>query len=99
MRETAGLSERSGQGSPGQDSGESPDGLRLKPGTTEFKPFKESFMLRWVLIFLVVALVASVFGFFGIASAAVGIAKLIFFIAVVGFVITLVMHLLGTRRR
>lgn len=82
-----------------QDSGASPDGLRLKLNTAEFKPLKESFMLRWVVIFLIVALVASVFGFFGVASAAVGIAKLIFFIAVVGFVISLVMHLLGTRRR
>ncbi|MBU6441632.1 MAG: DUF1328 domain-containing protein [Betaproteobacteria bacterium] len=55
-------------------------------------------MLRWVVIFLLVALVASVFGFFGVASAAVGIAKLIFFIAVVGFVISLVLHLLSLRR-
>jgi uncharacterized membrane protein YtjA (UPF0391 family) len=56
-------------------------------------------MLRWVVIFLLVAIVASVFGFFGIASAAVGIAKLIFFIALVGFLISLLMHLLGTGRR
>lgn len=55
-------------------------------------------MLRWVVIFLLVALVASVFGFFGVASAAVGIAKLIFFIAVAGFVISLVLHLLSLRR-
>ena len=55
-------------------------------------------MLRWVVIFLLVALVASVFGFFGIASAAMGIAKVIFYIALAGFVISLVMHLLSLRK-
>ncbi len=37
-------------------------------------------MLRWAVIFLVIALVAALFGFTGIASAAAGIAKLLFFI-------------------
>jgi uncharacterized membrane protein YtjA (UPF0391 family) len=37
-------------------------------------------MLRWALIFLVIALVAAVFGFTGIASAAAGIAKFLFFL-------------------
>ena len=32
-------------------------------------------MLRWSVIFLVIALVAALFGFTGIASAAAGIAK------------------------
>lgn len=72
--------------------------IRLILNVAEFKPFKEPFMLRWVVIFLLVAIVASVFGFFGVASAAVGIAKLIFFIAVVGFVISLVLHLMNQRR-
>ena len=35
-------------------------------------------MLNWALIFLVVALLAAVFGFTGIAVAAAGIAKLLF---------------------
>lgn len=40
-------------------------------------------MLRWALIFLVVALVAALFGFTGIAAAAAGIAKFLFFLFLV----------------
>ncbi|MGA8154016.1 MAG: DUF1328 family protein [Terriglobales bacterium] len=36
-------------------------------------------MLYWALVFLVVALVAAIFGFGGIALAAAGIAKFLFF--------------------
>ena len=36
-------------------------------------------MLKWAAIFLVVALIAALFGFTGIASAAAGIAKFLFF--------------------
>lgn len=37
-------------------------------------------MLYWTLIFLVLALVAGALGFGGIASAAVGIAQILFFV-------------------
>ena len=37
-------------------------------------------MLRWAVIFLVIALVAALFGFTGIATAAAGIAKFLFFL-------------------
>ncbi len=47
-------------------------------------------MLGWVLTFLVVALIAGVLGFGGIAGASIEIAKVIFFIAVVLFLISLV---------
>jgi uncharacterized membrane protein YtjA (UPF0391 family) len=50
-------------------------------------------MLYWALMFLVVAMIAAVLGFTGIAIAAAGIAKLLFFIFLVLFVITLVAHL------
>jgi uncharacterized membrane protein YtjA (UPF0391 family) len=46
-------------------------------------------MLKWSVIFLVVALIAGIFGFFGIVEAAAGIAKVLFFIFVVLFVISL----------
>ena len=36
-------------------------------------------MLRWAIVFFIVALVAAVFGFLGIATAAVGIARILFF--------------------
>ena len=42
-------------------------------------------MLKWSVIFLVVALIAGIFGFFGIVEAAAGIAKVLFFIFVVLF--------------
>ena len=35
-------------------------------------------MLKWAAIFLVIALIAALFGFTGIASAAAGIAKFLF---------------------
>ena len=47
-------------------------------------------MLRYALIFFVVALIAALFGFGGIAAAATEIAKILFFIFVVLFVISLV---------
>jgi uncharacterized membrane protein YtjA (UPF0391 family) len=56
-------------------------------------------MLYWALIFLVVALVAAVMGFTGVAVAAAGIAKLLFFIFLVLFVVTLIMHMGRGRTR
>jgi len=53
-------------------------------------------MLYWALMFLLVAILAAVFGFTGVALAAAGIAKLLFFVFLVLFVITFATHL--TRR-
>ena len=50
-------------------------------------------MLRWALIFLVVGLVAGLFGFTSIVGPAIGLAKLLFYVFVVLFLISLVMHL------
>jgi len=52
-------------------------------------------MLGWALTFFIIALIAAAFGFGGIASAAAGIAKVLFFIFVVLFVIALIGGLLG----
>lgn len=46
-------------------------------------------MLYWALMFLVVALVAAIFGFGGIASTATGIAQVLFVIAIVLFLVSL----------
>ena len=51
-------------------------------------------MLYYAAIFLVVALVAALFGFGGIAVGAVEIAKILFFIFVILFVVSLVVGLL-----
>ncbi len=40
-------------------------------------------MLKWAAIFLVIALIAALFGFTGIVSAAAGIAKFLFFLFLV----------------
>jgi len=55
-------------------------------------------MLRWAIAFFVVALIAALLGFGGIAVAAAGIAKFIFYIFVVLFVISLLAHLLRRGR-
>ena len=47
-------------------------------------------MLAWTLIFLAVALIAGVFGFGGVASSATGIARVLFFVFLVLFAISLV---------
>jgi len=54
-------------------------------------------MLGWAVFFLVVALVAAVFGFGGLAGTAVGIAKLLFFVFLAIFVISLIMGLVRGR--
>jgi uncharacterized membrane protein YtjA (UPF0391 family) len=46
-------------------------------------------MLYWAAVFFVIALVAAVFGFGGIAAGAVSIAKILFFIFLVLFIISL----------
>ncbi|MGY2047192.1 DUF1328 domain-containing protein [Methylobacterium sp. JK268] len=54
-------------------------------------------MLGWAVTFLVVALVAALFGFGGIAGTAVEAAKIVFFVAVVLFAISAVVGLLRGR--
>jgi uncharacterized membrane protein YtjA (UPF0391 family) len=46
-------------------------------------------MLRWALIFFVVAIVAAIFGFGGIVSAAAGIAKILFYVFLILFIVSL----------
>lgn len=50
-------------------------------------------MLRMALGFFIVALLAALFGFTGIALATAGIAKILFYIFLVLFVVSLAGHL------
>jgi len=50
-------------------------------------------MLYWALVFFIVAIVAALFGFGGIAAGAVNIAQILFFIFIVLFLISLLMGL------
>jgi uncharacterized membrane protein YtjA (UPF0391 family) len=54
-------------------------------------------MIGWALTFLLVAIVAAVFGFGGLAGAAIEIAKLVFFVAIVLFAISAALGLLRGR--
>jgi uncharacterized membrane protein YtjA (UPF0391 family) len=54
-------------------------------------------MFGWAITFLIVALVAALFGFGGIATFAVDIARVIFFVAIALFVLSLVGGLIGGR--
>lgn len=55
-------------------------------------------MLKWAFIFLIIALVAAIFGFGGIASTAAGIAKVLFFIAIAIFIVMLLLGLFAARK-
>jgi uncharacterized membrane protein YtjA (UPF0391 family) len=66
------------------------DGLLLPKGEYD--------MLNWALMFFLVALLAAVFGFTGVAVAAAGIAKLLFFLFLVLFVASLVIGLANRAR-
>jgi uncharacterized membrane protein YtjA (UPF0391 family) len=59
-------------------------------------PWERRTMLYWALVFLVVALVAALFGFGGIAAGAAGIAKILFFVFLVLFIVSLIAG--GVRR-
>lgn len=53
----------------------------LKPGTA---------MLRWIITFLVIALIAGVFGFTGVAGAATDIARILFYIFLVLLLVAII---------
>ena len=57
-------------------------------------------MLYWALVFFVIALVAAVFGFTGVSVAAAGIAKILFFVFLALFLVSLIASLAapGSRR-
>ena len=54
-------------------------------------------MIGWAITFLVIALIAAALGFGGIAGTAIGIAKLIFYVAIVLFVISAVIGFMRGR--
>ena len=55
-------------------------------------------MLRWALTFLIVALIAAVFGFTSIAGESMYIARVLFFIFLVVFLASLVYGLITGKR-
>lgn len=55
-------------------------------------------MLRWALGFFIIAIIAAVFGFGGIATGAADIARLCFFFFIVIFFVSLIWGLVTGRR-
>jgi uncharacterized membrane protein YtjA (UPF0391 family) len=55
-------------------------------------------MLRWAILFLVVALVAALFGFTSVAGTSMAAARILFFVFLVLFVVSLILGDRGTAR-
>lgn len=55
-------------------------------------------MIKWAIIFLVIAGIAALFGFTGLAGAAAGIAKILFFLGIALFVLFLVLGGLAAKK-
>jgi len=55
-------------------------------------------MLRYAVIFLIIAIVAAIFGFGGVASAASGIAVILFWVFLAVFFVSLIIGIAGGRR-
>jgi uncharacterized membrane protein YtjA (UPF0391 family) len=57
-------------------------------------------LIRWSIGFFIIALIAALFGFGGIANDSANIAKILFFIFLVVFALTFLMHIFsGPSRR
>jgi uncharacterized membrane protein YtjA (UPF0391 family) len=54
-------------------------------------------MLWWAIIFFIVAIIAAIFGFGGIAAGAMVIAKILFVIFVILFIISIIVWLVRGR--
>jgi uncharacterized membrane protein YtjA (UPF0391 family) len=59
-------------------------------------PFGRGKMLYWAFLFLVIAVIAAIFGFGIAATTAAATGKVLFMLFLTGFVVSLVMHV---RRR
>jgi uncharacterized membrane protein YtjA (UPF0391 family) len=55
-------------------------------------------MLKWALIFALVSIVAGIFGFTGVAADSAAIAKVLFYIAVIVFVVLLALGLFAGKK-
>jgi uncharacterized membrane protein YtjA (UPF0391 family) len=52
-------------------------------------------MLGWVVTFLIIGLIAAIFGFGGIAGASFAAAKIVFFVAIVLLLLSIVFGAIG----
>ena len=61
-------------------------------------PAEDEPMVYWAILFLIIGVIAAIFGFGGIAGVAIGIAKVIFFIFIALFIIFLILGFTAFRR-
>jgi uncharacterized membrane protein YtjA (UPF0391 family) len=54
-------------------------------------------LINWAIVFLIIALVAGLFGFGGLAGTAMGGAKLLFWVAIILFLVSAIAGLLRRR--
>jgi len=67
------------------------------PGTTDRNEATVMSLLKWALIFLLISIVAALFGFTGISAATADIARILFYIFVVIFLVLLILGLVVFR--
>ena len=53
-------------------------------------------MLNWAVVFFIVAIIAALFGFGGMAITAAGIAKILFYLFIILFLISLITGLVNS---
>jgi uncharacterized membrane protein YtjA (UPF0391 family) len=70
--------------------------LEHPPGCANYKGVD---MLHYAVVFLIIALIAAVFGFGGIAAGAMGIAKILFFVFIILAIVAFVAFVAGGRWR
>jgi uncharacterized membrane protein YtjA (UPF0391 family) len=58
----------------------------------------EMSLLKWALVFFVVSIIAALFGFTDIAAATADVARILFYIFLVIFIVLLVLGLVVSRR-
>lgn len=87
---------------PGSAGRKRRDVLRSGDASQDFvavvRELKEVSMLRWAAAFFIIAIIAAVFGFGGIAAGSAEIARVLFFLFLVIFVVSLLWGLLAGRR-
>jgi uncharacterized membrane protein YtjA (UPF0391 family) len=76
---------------PGRPPAEQNDGAEPGGDNAPSRPGGEK-MLYYALVFFIIAVIAGLLGFGVIASAAAGIAKILFFVFLVLFIVTLIGH-------
>ena len=71
---------------------------RFARRSSSTRPYKEALMLRWAMTFLIIALIAALLGFGGIAGTASSIAVMLFWVFVVLFALSLVVSLVTGKK-